>query len=89
MRVNIKSSLFLAINEIAELAITRDYSASEQIYFMTCKLGIFGYPLSHSISPVFQQAALDALKINARYEAWEVPPSESNRRTQKSYLSRG
>tara|TARA_B100001146_G_C16184257_1_gene436026 strand:- start:429 stop:1226 length:798 start_codon:yes stop_codon:yes gene_type:complete len=24
---------------------------------------------------VFQQAALDALKINARYEAWEVPPS--------------
>ena len=42
---------------------------------MTCKLGIFGYPLSHSISPVFQQAALDELKINASYEAWEVPPS--------------
>ena len=42
---------------------------------MTYKLGIFGHPLSHSISPVFQQAALDELKINASYEAWDVPPS--------------
>jgi shikimate 5-dehydrogenase len=26
---------------------------------MTTYLGIIGYPLAHSISPVFQQAALD------------------------------
>ena len=37
-------------------------------------LGIIGYPIGHSISPAFHQAALDALGINARYRAYEVPP---------------
>ena len=37
-------------------------------------LGIIGYPLGHSISPVFQQAALDAAGIDARYEGWETTP---------------
>ena len=37
-------------------------------------IGIFGYPLGHSISPIFQQAALDNVGINARYETWSVPP---------------
>ncbi len=41
---------------------------------MTQRLGIIGYPISHSISPVFQQAALDHLCINATYEKWEVTP---------------
>ncbi len=40
---------------------------------MTFRLGILGYPLGHSMSPVFQQAALDHLGIDARYEAWPVP----------------
>lgn len=35
-------------------------------------LGIIGYPIGHSISPVFQQAALDALSIGAEYRAYEV-----------------
>ena len=37
-------------------------------------LGIIGYPIGHSISPVFQQAALDNLDIGAEYRAYEVDP---------------
>ncbi|UCH87426.1 MAG: shikimate dehydrogenase [Dehalococcoidia bacterium] len=35
-------------------------------------IGLIGYPLAHSISPVFQQEALDHLRIDARYELWET-----------------
>ena len=35
-------------------------------------IGLIGKPLAHSISPVFQQAALDHLRIDARYELWET-----------------
>ena len=38
------------------------------------RVGIFGYPLGHSISPAFQQAAFDHIGLDARYEAWETPP---------------
>ena len=41
---------------------------------MTLKLGIFGYPIGHSLSPVFQQAALAHYSIDATYEAWETHP---------------
>ena len=41
---------------------------------MTKRLGIIGYPIGHSISPIFQQAALNALGIDATYEKWEVTP---------------
>ena len=37
-------------------------------------LGIIGYPIGHSISPRFQQAALDNLSIDAEYRAYEVHP---------------
>ena len=43
-------------------------------------LGIIGYPLGHSISPVFQQAALDAAGIDATYEGWETAPEDLARR---------
>lgn len=43
---------------------------------MTKRLGIFGYPLHHSLSPVFQQAALDALGIDAKFEGWPTPPEK-------------
>ena len=36
--------------------------------------GIIGYPVEHSISPAFQQAALDHLGLDIRYERWETPP---------------
>ncbi|MGD0205955.1 MAG: shikimate dehydrogenase [Dehalococcoidia bacterium] len=35
-------------------------------------IGLIGSPLAHSISPAFQQAALDYLTIDARYELWET-----------------
>ena len=41
---------------------------------MTSTVGIIGYPLGHSASPAFQQAAFDHLGIDARYLAWETPP---------------
>ncbi|PZC50859.1 MAG: shikimate dehydrogenase [Chloroflexi bacterium] len=37
-------------------------------------LGIIGYPIGHSVSPVFQQAALNHAGIDAKYLAWETPP---------------
>ena len=41
---------------------------------MTLKAGIFGYPISHSISPPMHQAAFDHAGITAVYEAWETVP---------------
>lgn len=35
-------------------------------------IGLIGYPLKHSISPYFQQAALDYYGLDIRYEAWET-----------------
>ncbi len=43
---------------------------------MTKQLGILGYPLAHSISPAFQQAALDHLGIDARYDSWPTAPQD-------------
>ena len=41
---------------------------------MTRTITLLGHPVAHSISPRFQQAALDALGIDAVYEAWDTPP---------------
>ena len=38
------------------------------------RLVLLGYPLSHSLSPVFQQAALDHLALEADYTIMPVPP---------------
>jgi len=43
---------------------------------MTRTLCLLGHPVAHSVSPRFQQAALDALGIDARYEAWDTPPED-------------
>lgn len=37
-------------------------------------IGVIGFPLRHTLSPVFQQAALDFYGLDIRYEAWETPP---------------
>lgn len=39
------------------------------------RLVLLGHPLNHSLSPVFQNAALRAAGIQARYEALDVPRS--------------
>ena len=41
---------------------------------MSERLGIIGYPIRHSISPIFQQAALDFYSMDATYQSWEVEP---------------
>ncbi|MBI3590078.1 MAG: shikimate dehydrogenase [Candidatus Melainabacteria bacterium] len=40
------------------------------------KLGIIGYPLEHSLSPVMHTAALQYLNINGHYRAYEVSENE-------------
>jgi shikimate dehydrogenase len=42
---------------------------------VTRTIALLGHPVAHSISPAFQQAALDALQIDARYEAWDTTAS--------------
>ncbi len=39
---------------------------------MASLAGIFGYPLEHSISPRFQQAAFDHCSLDVSYKAWPV-----------------
>lgn len=41
---------------------------------MTQIVGIIGYPVQHSLSPLFQQAAFNYLGLDIVYEAWETPP---------------
>ena len=43
---------------------------------MNTALGIIGYPIGHSMSPVFQQAALDELGVDAQYVAYQVTPDD-------------
>ena len=42
---------------------------------MTKRIYLIGHPVGHSVSPAFQQAALDHHAIDARYEAMDVPES--------------
>jgi shikimate dehydrogenase len=39
------------------------------------RLVLLGHPVRHSLSPVFQQAALDAAGIALRFETLDVPPA--------------
>lgn len=43
---------------------------------MATRFGIIGFPISHSISPVFQQAALDYFNLDASYQTWTVQPDQ-------------
>jgi shikimate dehydrogenase len=43
---------------------------------MVTYIGLIGYPLKHSVSPCFQQAALDHYGLDIRYEAWETTPAK-------------
>jgi shikimate dehydrogenase len=40
------------------------------------RLVLLGHPVAHSLSPRFQQAALDAVGIPLRFEARDVPPAQ-------------
>ena len=52
---------------------TRTHDTSDQV---TQRVGLIGYPVEHSLSPAFQQAAFDALGIDAVYELWPTPPEQ-------------
>lgn len=41
---------------------------------MTRVVALLGWPLGHSVSAAFQQAAFDYCGVDARYEPWETPP---------------
>jgi shikimate dehydrogenase len=41
-------------------------------------VGLIGYPLRHSISPAFQQAAFDACGLAVRYTLWETRPDKTD-----------
>ena len=43
---------------------------------MPQRVGIIGYPIGHSLSPVLQQVAFDHHGIAASYQAWQVTPDE-------------
>ncbi len=36
--------------------------------------GVIGFPVSHSLSPLFQQAAFDSVGLDAAYVPFEIPP---------------
>jgi len=42
--------------------------------------GLIGFPVEHSLSPVFQQAAFDALGLDVRYELWSTTEDEMSAR---------
>lgn len=42
----------------------------------TKTLGIFGYPVSHTLSPIMQNAAIEALGLDYTYLPFEVRPEE-------------
>jgi len=39
-------------------------------------IGLIGYPIKHSLSSYFQQAALDYYHLDIRYEKWETSPEK-------------
>jgi len=41
------------------------------------RLGLVGYPLRHSLSPVMQEAALRAVGLRGRYVRFTVPPARA------------
>ncbi len=43
-------------------------------------IGLIGYPVKHSISPYFQQAALDYYHLDIRYQLWETSPEKLSSR---------
>ena len=43
-------------------------------------VGLIGFPVEHSLSPVFQQAAFDALGLEVRYELWSTTIEEMSQR---------
>ena len=48
------------------------------------RFGVIGWPLGHTLSPAFQQAALDALGVSAVYRAVPTPPEDVEARVREA-----
>jgi len=44
------------------------------------RLGLIGYPLGHSLSPVLHQVALEEAGLEGEYRLYEIPPQEAEDR---------
>ena len=51
---------------------------------MNTRVGIIGYPIRHSISPAFQQAAFDYFNLKTSYEIWETTAKQLPARISES-----
>ncbi len=52
----------------------RGAEVSADAHAIPSRLVLVGHPVSHSLSPAFQNAALEALALPLRYDAVDVPP---------------
>lgn len=57
------------IHTLADLRKWRDISPP-------IRLGLFGHPVGHSLSPAMQNAGLDAAEIKIRYSAFDIEPNQ-------------
>jgi shikimate dehydrogenase len=61
------------VKEIYTLADLRNWKKSAR---KPVRLGVFGHPVAHSLSPQMQNAALKACKIDMQYARFEIAPDE-------------
>lgn len=61
-----------AIHDGKPMSSDRAYVPGDQYL----RVGLIGDPVAHSFSPLFQQAALDALGIPVHYELWPTPAEQ-------------
>ncbi|MEY2546070.1 MAG: shikimate dehydrogenase [Verrucomicrobiota bacterium] len=61
------------MKEIYTLADLRNWKKSAR---KPVRLGVFGHPVAHSLSPQMQNAALKACKIDMQYARFEIAPDE-------------
>ncbi len=52
------------------------------------ELGLTGYPLGHSLSPVLHKAALQALAMEGEYRLYPIPPGQAGESDLKRLLDR-
>ena len=52
---------------------------------MTKHVGLIGYPVKHSVSAAFQQAAFDHYKLDIRYQPWETKPGKLEATLERLY----
>ena len=52
------------------------------------KLGLIGYPLGHSLSPVLHQTALAEAGLSGKYELYPVPPLPEGQQDLEAMLDR-